>query len=46
MIKDGLHNEASVESSYKLSVLLLQAGHFRDIILKIIQEGVVDDNSF
>jgi hypothetical protein len=46
MIKDDIHNQVQIESNYKLSVLLMQAGHFRDIILKIIQENVTDDSSF
>lgn len=37
MIKDELHNQVHLENNYKLSVLLMQAGHFRDIILRIIQ---------
>lgn len=46
MIKDELHGLTHAENNYKLSVLIMQAGHFRDIILKLIQQNVADDASY
>jgi hypothetical protein len=33
-------------NNYKISVLLMQAAHFRDIILKLLKEGVTDDADY
>lgn len=47
MIKEEFHNSSSLlAGNYKLSVLLMQAGHFRDILLRLIQNNVKDDNSY
>ena len=46
MIREELHGPEHAESNYKLSVLLMQAGHFRDIILKVIQLNVTDESAY
>ena len=47
-MKEGMHgNEASqLENKHKLSVLFMQAGHFRDIILRLIQLNLTDDSEY
>jgi hypothetical protein len=46
MIREEVHLASRQESSYKLSALLMQAGHFRDIISRLIQCNVNDDASY
>jgi len=33
-------------SNHKYNILLMQAGHFRDIILRLMHHNVRDDHSF
>lgn len=44
MIRDQITD--TIDKNYKLAVLLMQAGHFRDIILKLIQLNVRDDLAY
>ena len=44
MIKEEYQTNSYIND--KIGVLLMQAAHFRDIILKLIQDNVRDDNSY
>lgn len=46
MIQEEVHVGSRQENCYKLSALLMQAGHFRDIILRLIHCNAADDSAY